>query len=283
MRSQKAQVLRSIEQIAKKQKYGAGAGLSGNSVEARMATERRHHDETKGKLWQNCTRIIADLLKNGNTKLYFGEPVRGDYYPGYYEIIKEPRDLGTIKKNLDSRTHYKNIYELRDDVRLCFENCRMFNPQGHQVRNFGDAASNAFEKKWAAKNVEAEWEGELQRHKLAMDRLQEIWLGSANRLTLPWIGPSLERTLAVMGADYWSYGFAGNRAEIAAICRYSSEQHLAARPVTPDLNHQFSVQPLALTWWLTVWLTTQEEESRDRESLVFFSRIFNLRSRFNST
>jgi hypothetical protein len=123
-------------------------------------------------MWQNCTRIIADLLKNGNTKLYFGEPVSGDYYPEYYEIIKEPRDLGTIKKNLDSRTHYKNIYELRDDVRLCFENCRMFNPQGHQVRNFGDAASNAFEKKWAAKNVEAEWEGELQRHKLAMDRLQ---------------------------------------------------------------------------------------------------------------
>jgi len=172
VRSQKAQVLRSIEQIAKKQKYGAGAGLGGNSVEARMMTERRHHDETKMKLWQNCTRIIADLLKNNNTKLYFGEPVRGDYYPGYYEIIKEPRDLGTIKKNLDSRTHYKNIYELRDDVRLCFENCRMFNPQGHQVRNFGDSASNTFEKKWAQKNVEAEWEGELQRHKLLMDRLQ---------------------------------------------------------------------------------------------------------------
>lgn len=167
------ETVRSIEQIAKKQKYGAGAGLSGNSVEARMATERRHHDETKGKLWQNCTRIIAeDLLKNGNTNLYFGEPMRRDYYPGYYEIIKEPRDLGTIKKNLDSRTHYKDIYELRDDVRLCFENCRMFNPQGHQVRNFGDAASNTFEKKWAAKNVEAEWEGELQRHQLAMDRLQ---------------------------------------------------------------------------------------------------------------
>lgn len=170
VRNQKAQVLRSIELIAQKQKY-VGSGMIGNSVEARIDAERRHHEDTKRKMWQNCTRIVADLLKNGNTKLYFGEPVRGDYYPGYYEIIKEPRDLGTIKKNLESQMHYKDIYAFRDDVRLCFENCRMFNPQGHQVRNFGDAASNTFEKKWAAKNIEAEWEGEVQRHRLAMDRL----------------------------------------------------------------------------------------------------------------
>ena len=148
--------------------------FSNLDVEARMATERR-------KLWQNCTRIIADLLKNGNTKLYFGEPMRGDYYPQYYDIIKEPRDLGTIKKNLDSRTHYKNIYELRDDVRLCFENCRMFNPQGHQVRNFGDAASNAFEKEWVAKNVEAEWE-ELQA--LASKAMKDLPPGPGREMTM---------------------------------------------------------------------------------------------------
>ncbi|PWK62262.1 hypothetical protein C7455_101288 [Roseicyclus mahoneyensis] len=37
-----------------------------------------------------------------------------------------------------------------------------------------------------------------------------------------------------MGPDCWSDGFAANRAEIAAICRYSIKQHLAARPVIPD-------------------------------------------------
>jgi hypothetical protein len=171
VRNQKAQVLRSIEQIAKKQKF-VGNAVMGNSVEARIDGERRHHEEMKRKLWQGCTRIIADLLKNQNTRLYFGEPVRGDLYPGYYEIIKEPRDLGSIKRNLDSMLHYKNVYEFRDDVRLCFENCRMFNPQGHQVRAFGDAASNTFEKKWEGKRVEEDWESELQRHKLAMDRLE---------------------------------------------------------------------------------------------------------------
>ncbi len=69
---------------------------------------------------------------------------------------------------------------------------------------------------------------------LAVARLRDVWLGSANRLTLPWLGASLERTLEAMGPDYWSYGFASNAAELAAICRYSHEQHLSARPVAPE-------------------------------------------------
>ena len=171
VRNQKAQVLRSIQQIAKKQKFGGQAAMA-DTVEARIEAEKRHHAEAKRKIWQNCTRIMADLLKNQNTKAYFGEPVRGDLYPAYYETIKNPRDLGTIKKNSESLTHYKNIYEFRDDVRLCFENCRLFNPQGHSVRTIGDSASNSFEKKWETKRIEEEWEGERKRHELAMSRLE---------------------------------------------------------------------------------------------------------------
>lgn len=69
---------------------------------------------------------------------------------------------------------------------------------------------------------------------LALRRLVDVWLGSANRLSLPWLNASLERTRATMGADYWPYGFNGARAELAAACRYSIEQHLAPRVVTPE-------------------------------------------------
>ncbi|WP_425091484.1 ABC transporter substrate-binding protein [Tropicimonas sp. S265A] len=73
---------------------------------------------------------------------------------------------------------------------------------------------------------------------LAIERLRQVWLGNANRLTLPWLNASMERTLATLGHDYWSYGFSANRVELDAICRYSVEQHLAARRVTPeDLFH----------------------------------------------
>ncbi len=68
----------------------------------------------------------------------------------------------------------------------------------------------------------------------AMARLRAIWLGNANRLSLPWLGAAMERTLAAMGPDYWSYGFAANRAELDAICRYSVAQHLAASRVLPE-------------------------------------------------
>jgi len=76
---------------------------------------------------------------------------------------------------------------------------------------------------------------------LALSRLLDVWLGSANRLSLPWLNASLERTRASMGADYWPYGFGAARAELAAACRYSFEQHLAPRLVAPEELFHHSV------------------------------------------
>lgn len=68
----------------------------------------------------------------------------------------------------------------------------------------------------------------------AMERLREVWLGNANRLSLPWLNACMERTLSTLGPDYWSYGFKANRAELEAVCRYSVEQFLAERRVVPE-------------------------------------------------
>jgi 4,5-dihydroxyphthalate decarboxylase len=82
------------------------------------------------------------------------------------------------------------------------------------------------------------YDGFVQARDLALKQLREVWLGNANRLSLPWLGASMERTIATMGPDYWSYGYAQNRAEIDAICRYSVDQHLAAARMSPeDLFH----------------------------------------------
>lgn len=69
---------------------------------------------------------------------------------------------------------------------------------------------------------------------LALDRLKAVWLGNANRLSLPWLGASMERTLAALGPDYWPYGFTANRAEIDTACRYSVAQYLSEQPVQPE-------------------------------------------------
>ena len=78
------------------------------------------------------------------------------------------------------------------------------------------------------------YRGFVTARDLAMARLRDVWLGNANRLSLPWLGASMERTLAALGPDYWSYGYQKNRAEIDSICRYSIDQHLAAQRVNPE-------------------------------------------------
>lgn len=69
---------------------------------------------------------------------------------------------------------------------------------------------------------------------MALSRLRDVWLGSANRLSLPWLNATLENTRATLGNNYWPYGFAAARPELAAACRYSVEQHLSPRLVAPE-------------------------------------------------
>ena len=66
---------------------------------------------------------------------------------------------------------------------------------------------------------------------IALQRLQDVWLGSANRLSLPWLNASMERLRATMGENYYPYGFQRAEREVEAMCRYSVEQHLAPRRV----------------------------------------------------
>jgi len=172
IRIQKAEVLKAIQQIAKKQKLGGPPSKNvALTHEAKVEAEKRNHQEQLRRIWGMCTKVVTEMMKNTNVRLYFGEPVHRDKFPGYYETIKKPRDLGTIKAWIETG-HYQNIRGFRDDVRLCFDNCRLYNPVGHQVRKFGDGASDQFEKKWENRKVEEEWDAEMERHRLTMARLE---------------------------------------------------------------------------------------------------------------
>lgn len=173
IRTQKAEVLKAIQQIAKKQKLGGLPNSKAMALthEAKIEQENRHHADRVRQIWALCTKVVSELLKNTNVRLYFGEPVHRDKFPGYYETIKEPRDLGTIKANIELG-RFPDVRAFRDDVRLCFENCRLFNPVGHQVRKYGDGASEQFERKWENRKVEEEWDGEMERHRLQLARLE---------------------------------------------------------------------------------------------------------------
>jgi 4,5-dihydroxyphthalate decarboxylase len=66
---------------------------------------------------------------------------------------------------------------------------------------------------------------------LALDEVRDV---SALNVTLPWVEAETLDTIRLMGKDYWKYGIAENLPEIEALARYSYEQGLATRKLTPE-------------------------------------------------
>lgn len=64
--------------------------------------------------------------------------------------------------------------------------------------------------------------------------LAELAMGNVLRVSLPWIVSEVERQTRRMGGDPWPYGFARNRDEIAAMCRFAAADGLAVRDVAPE-------------------------------------------------
>lgn len=72
--------------------------------------------------------------------------------PNYNEVVKQPMDLGTIQTKL-ANNQYENGDEFENDVRLVFNNCYSFNPEGTDVNMMGHRLESVFNKKWANRPI----------------------------------------------------------------------------------------------------------------------------------
>jgi 4,5-dihydroxyphthalate decarboxylase len=57
---------------------------------------------------------------------------------------------------------------------------------------------------------------------------------AALKAMLPWLVAHVEEAKRELGDDYWSYGFQQNRKVLETFLRYSFEQGLSKRPLTPE-------------------------------------------------
>ncbi len=81
---------------------------------------------------------------------------------------------------------------------------------------------------WLARSLYQAFE---EARALTMARMAET---AATRYLVPWLYADLERTQQVMGADFWTYGLAGdNEHTLRTFLRYSHEQGLASRLFEP--------------------------------------------------
>ena len=70
--------------------------------------------------------------------------------PDYFDVIKQPMDLGTIRKKLDTGM-YNRTDQFESDVRLVFSNCYTYNPPESDVCRMARELETIFEQKMAQK------------------------------------------------------------------------------------------------------------------------------------
>jgi bromodomain-containing factor 1 len=80
-----------------------------------------------------CTAALKELKKHPSAGLFL-EPVDPVKYgiPDYFDIIKQPMDLGTVESKLNA-LQYTTVADFESDVRLIFSNCILYNGVDHPV------------------------------------------------------------------------------------------------------------------------------------------------------
>uniref|UniRef100_A0A914LKY6 Bromodomain containing protein n=1 Tax=Meloidogyne incognita TaxID=6306 RepID=A0A914LKY6_MELIC len=99
-----------------------------------------------------CTKLLTELMISKKCKGFnwaFLEPVdvEGLKLFDYYDIIKDPIDLGTIRRKMDAR-QYVTPEEFKSDIMLMCDNCFTYNPEGQIVNKLGKQLLDYFNARW---------------------------------------------------------------------------------------------------------------------------------------
>ncbi len=123
----------------------------------RMLREAQIEDERQKRrnvLIKSC-RDVLNYVKRNKFHWIFTQPVDAVKLgiPDYYEIVKNPMDLGKVKEKLDGKK-YTWPTDFADDMRLIFDNCALYNGTTTDAGEMGETVRGAFEEGWVKYNVE---------------------------------------------------------------------------------------------------------------------------------
>jgi hypothetical protein len=97
---------------------------------------------------------VAASLEDEDTAALFGEPVDPGVLPDYLDIIKEPKDLGTVLADIDKSIKgagpYRDAKDVFRDVQLIWSNCRRYNnrPEDKPIVEICRHSSDWFNEEW---------------------------------------------------------------------------------------------------------------------------------------
>ncbi|KAG6555385.1 hypothetical protein Mapa_002611 [Marchantia paleacea] len=163
MERQVSEVARMRTSLRKTKALTNKAGVSLKDREKDKAGVNKKHQQLEASRRDAArTKRMTELMRQLGTVLRqitqhkwawpFMEPVdvQGLGLHDYFDIIKKPMDLGTIRDRMDAKdgTGYKHIQEICDDVRLVFSNAMAYNQDGTDVHVMAKTLSEKFEEKW---------------------------------------------------------------------------------------------------------------------------------------
>ncbi|XP_047160971.1 transcription factor GTE7-like [Vigna umbellata] len=128
-------------------KKSSSKKLSGNKrpLPLNSAKDFKSSHSEVANLMKGCSQVLQKLMKHKHGWI-FNVPVDavGMGLHDYYDIIKQPMDLGTVKSNL-SKNKYSTPSDFASDVRLTFNNALTYNPKGHDVYTMAEQLLSRFE------------------------------------------------------------------------------------------------------------------------------------------
>ncbi|KAJ7292844.1 hypothetical protein C8J57DRAFT_1444279 [Mycena rebaudengoi] len=112
-----------------------------------------------------CRAALKKLLSHKNAAIFLHpvDPLR-DHAPNYFDVIKDPIDLGTISHKLEEGK-YADRFAFQADFQLMMSNAKQYNPAGSYAHNEAIALETYFEKQWTIinKTLEAAHAKEVQK------------------------------------------------------------------------------------------------------------------------
>jgi 4,5-dihydroxyphthalate decarboxylase len=91
---------------------------------------------------------------------------------------------------------------------------------------------------WAAQSI---YKAFSQAKNYSLERLVNL---GAPPVTLPWFFYEMDQTIAVMGRDFWPYGFKANRTALTKLTQYMREQGLIPEGFPKEIDRLFAPNTL---------------------------------------
>nr|POF17094.1 histone acetyltransferase gcn5 [Quercus suber] len=96
---------------------------------------------------------LLSALQTSSSAWPFLMPVNGDEVHDYYDVIKEPMDLGTMETKLD-KDQYETVEDFVRDVLLLVRNCKRYNAE---TTPYAKAANKLEKEMWRKVREVPEW------------------------------------------------------------------------------------------------------------------------------